>query len=121
MALASVSIVSSNPPPSYDAAMPEPFDALFTAADLAPALVAINLVAFAMFGVDKAKAEAGKRRIAESTLLLLAFVGGTPGAYAGRAAEGLLARLVPKRRALHTVATLQAMAMGLALGWSVAA
>ncbi|MGN6356957.1 MAG: DUF1294 domain-containing protein [Novosphingobium sp.] len=60
--------------------MPEPFASLFTLANLAVALIAMNFLAFAAFGIDKAKAELGKRRIAESTLLLLAFLGGTPGA-----------------------------------------
>ena len=56
-----------------------------TSTNLAAALVAINLIAFAAFGLDKAKAERGQYRIAETTLLTLAFLGGTPGAYAGRA------------------------------------
>ena len=45
----------------------------------------LNFLAFAAFGIDKAKAEAGAWRISEGTLLQLAFFGGTPGAYAGRA------------------------------------
>ena len=51
-------------------------------------LIAINFLIFAAFGIDKAKVERGKRRISESTLLLLALFGGTPGAYAGRVAFG---------------------------------
>lgn len=47
-------------------------------------LIAINFVAFAAFGLDKSFAESGARRISEATLLQLALVGGTPGAYAGR-------------------------------------
>ena len=57
---------------------------LLTPANIAAALIAINLIAFAAFGVDKAKARRGEYRIAESTLLLFAFLGGTLGAYAGR-------------------------------------
>ena len=35
-------------------------------------LIAINVIAFAAMGIDKAKARAGKWRIAESTLFALA-------------------------------------------------
>lgn len=46
-------------------------------------LVAINVIAFVAYGVDKYKARRGMWRIKESTLLLLAAVGGAAGAYAG--------------------------------------
>ena len=36
------------------------------------------------FGWDKLRAEAGQWRVAESTLLNLAFFGGSAGAYLGR-------------------------------------
>lgn len=49
-------------------------------------LIAINFAAFAAFGIDKARAEAGAWRISEGTLLTLALFGGSPGAYAGRRA-----------------------------------
>jgi uncharacterized membrane protein YsdA (DUF1294 family) len=101
--------------------VPEPVAAILSPATLATALIAINLLAFAAFGIDKAKAKAGKRRIAESTLLLLAFLGGTPGAYAGRAAFRHKTRKQPFTRELHTIAALQVMAIGLALGWILAA
>lgn len=42
-------------------------------------LAAINVIAFAAMGIDKAKARAGKWRIAESTLFALAALGGTLG------------------------------------------
>ena len=45
-------------------------------------LVAANLIAFVLMVLDKRKAEAGDRRIPESTLLLWAFVGGAFGAVA---------------------------------------
>ena len=48
------------------------------------AFVAINLVTFAMFALDKALAQREVRRVRESTLLWLALLGGTPGAYAAR-------------------------------------
>ena len=42
-------------------------------------LAAINILAFAAMGIDKAKARAGKWRIAEGTLFALAALGGTLG------------------------------------------
>lgn len=45
-------------------------------------LSVINIVAFAAYGIDKYKAVRGKFRISERTLLLLAAVGGSYGAYA---------------------------------------
>ena len=46
-------------------------------------LVAINLVAFFMYGIDKWKARRSKWRISEATLLVLAVVGGSIGAWLG--------------------------------------
>ena len=48
-------------------------------------LIAINFIAFAAFGWDKAQAESGGWRVRESTLVSFAFFGGLPGALAGRA------------------------------------
>jgi uncharacterized membrane protein YsdA (DUF1294 family) len=42
-----------------------------------------SLAAFALYGFDKYRAGRGGRRVAESTLLLMAFTGGAPGAAAG--------------------------------------
>ena len=39
-------------------------------------LLAINAVAFIMYGIDKYKAKEAKWRISEATLLLLAVLGG---------------------------------------------
>lgn len=100
--------------------MPAPFASLLSPANLITALAAINFLAFAMFGIDKAKAAAGKRRIAESTLLLIAFVGGTPGAYVGRAVFRHKTRKQPFSRKLHTIAAMQVMGIGAALGWLLA-
>mgnify|MGYP003294755581 CR=1 FL=1 len=47
------------------------------------ALLLVNIVAFAAYGIDKRKAQKGRWRIPESTLLLLAFFGGAIGALMG--------------------------------------
>ena len=46
-------------------------------------LLAINVVAFFAFGIDKYKAQHNKWRIPESTLLTMAVLGGSIGALAG--------------------------------------
>ena len=46
-------------------------------------LTAVNLLAFALYGVDKVKAKKGAWRIPEATLLLVAFLGGSVGALLG--------------------------------------
>ena len=50
---------------------------------LAYYLLAINAVAFIVYGIDKYKAKKTKWRIPEVTLLLLAVVGGSVGAWMG--------------------------------------
>ena len=46
-------------------------------------LAAINVVAFFMYGIDKWKAKKSKWRISEATLLLMAVLGGSIGAWLG--------------------------------------
>lgn len=46
-------------------------------------LLIINLLLFAMMGIDKRKAIKGKWRIPEKTLFLLALIGGSIGGIAG--------------------------------------
>ena len=46
-------------------------------------LLAINAVAFIMYGIDKYKAKKAKWRIPEATLLLLALLGGSIGTWMG--------------------------------------
>ena len=46
-------------------------------------LLAINAVAFIMYGIDKYKAKKAKWCISEATLLLLAVLGGSIGAWMG--------------------------------------
>ncbi|MDO4758096.1 MAG: DUF1294 domain-containing protein [Rikenellaceae bacterium] len=45
-------------------------------------LLVANLITFVVYGIDKAKAKLDGWRIPEKTLLLLALVGGSIGAYA---------------------------------------
>ncbi|WP_108790005.1 DUF1294 domain-containing protein [Erythrobacter sp. Alg231-14] len=70
-------------------------------------LCAINYAAFAAFGIDKAFAENGKRRVSEATLLQLAFFGGIIGAYAGRALFRHKTRKKPFSKHLHMIAMIQ--------------
>lgn len=46
-------------------------------------LILINIVAFAMYGIDKQKAKRNKWRIPEATLLGVALIGGSAGALLG--------------------------------------
>lgn len=46
--------------------------------------VLVNAAAFVLFMLDKRCAEEGLRRVPESTLLLVALVGGSAGAIAGQ-------------------------------------
>jgi uncharacterized membrane protein YsdA (DUF1294 family) len=46
-------------------------------------LIAISAVAFLVYGYDKLIAGTDRMRVPERVLLLLAFIGGTPGALAG--------------------------------------
>ena len=46
-------------------------------------LLAINIATFFLYGIDKYKAKKGRWRISEATLLLIAVVGGSIGAWAG--------------------------------------
>ena len=46
-------------------------------------LIAINIVTFFVYGIDKWKAKQGSWRISEATLLILAVIGGSIGALLG--------------------------------------
>lgn len=46
-------------------------------------LLAINIMSFFLYGIDKYKAKKGKWRISEATLLMIAVIGGNIGAWAG--------------------------------------
>ena len=85
---------------------------------VAAALAAINLVTLVLFGLDKALARGGRRRVRESTLLWLALIGGTPGAYAGRRLFRHKTRKEPFSSRLFGIAVLQAIAIGAVSAWS---
>ena len=46
-------------------------------------IIAVNVITFVVYGIDKLKAKKGKWRVPETTLLLLAIVGGSVGAWCG--------------------------------------
>ena len=56
---------------------------IFTIKNLIIYLIIINLVAFLAMLTDKKKAEKGRWRIKESTLLILAVIGGSVGSIIG--------------------------------------
>ena len=56
---------------------------IFTLKNILIYLLVINIVAFLAMFIDKKKAEKGKWRIKESTLLILALIGGSIGAIIG--------------------------------------
>lgn len=84
------------------------------------ALIAVNLLTFAMFQIDKSLARSGGWRIRESTLLWLAFLGGTPGAYAARSLFRHKTRKQPFSNYLFAIATLQTVGLGGWIGWQFA-
>ena len=46
-------------------------------------LLAVNIATFLLYGIDKYKAKKGRWRISEATLLTMAAIGGSIGAWAG--------------------------------------
>lgn len=82
-----------------------------------PFLVIANATTVAAFAIDKRRARAGEWRIAESTLLTLAFCGGSPGALWARARFRHKTRKQPFATQLDVIAMLHA---GLSIGLAVA-
>lgn len=70
-------------------------------------LAAINGVTWLAFATDKAAARQGHSRVAESTLLLFALMGGTPAAYGARHSLRHKTRKQQFGAQLHMIATLQ--------------
>lgn len=46
-------------------------------------LLSVNIISFVLYGIDKYKAKRGKWRISEATLLTMAVIGGSIGAWTG--------------------------------------
>lgn len=80
---------------------------------LLPVLVATNAATVAAFAIDKRRAIRGEWRIAESTLLILALSGGSPGALWARARFRHKTRKQPFATQLDLIAMVHA---GLAVG-----
>lgn len=91
--------------------------AILRPTNIAAALIFMNFLAFAAFGIDKARAESGQWRVQESTLLLLALFGGTIGAYAGRALFRHKTRKQPFSNDLRMILVLQIIAIGGCTAW----
>lgn len=78
-------------------------------------LVAINLVTFAAFGLDKRRAEAGAWRIPERRLLGLAAAGGGLGAVAAQRVFRHKTRKEPFASALRLIFAVEVIAAGFAV------
>ena len=46
-------------------------------------IIGVNVITFVVYGIDKLEAKKGKWRVPETTLLLLAIIGGSVGAWCG--------------------------------------
>ncbi len=93
---------------------------LLTLPNALAAFALVNLWTFMLFGLDKIRAEEGSWRVSEGTLLLWAFLGGTIGAYTGRALFRHKTRKQPFSSHLHQTAIFQVFAAALAGGWMLA-
>ena len=78
---------------------------------IAAYVLAINVLEFVAFAWDKHCARKGMWRISESTLLLLALIGGSVGAIAGQRILRHKTRKEPFRTSLLVIAGLQVMAL----------
>ena len=94
--------------------------ALVTLPNALAVFALVNLWTFMLFGLDKIRAEEGSWRVSEGTLLFWAFLGGTIGAYTGRAVFRHKTRKQPFSSNLHQTAMLQVLAAALAGGWMLA-
>jgi uncharacterized membrane protein YsdA (DUF1294 family) len=97
-----------------------PFTTLLTLPNALGLFALVNLWTFMLFGFDKIRAEDGTWRVSEGTLLIWAFLGGTIGAYAGRAVFRHKTRKQPFSSHLHQTAILHVFAAALAGGWMLA-
>ncbi len=91
-----------------------------TLGNIFAAIAILNLWTFMLFGLDKIRAENGAWRVAESSLLLLAFVGGSTGAYLGRAVFRHKTRKQPFTSQLHKIAIFHGLVIAGGAGWLLA-
>lgn len=70
-------------------------------------IVLINGWTGRQFAIDKRAVIEGRRRVPEADLLALALLGGSPAAYAARAAFRHKTRKQPFSARLHLIATVQ--------------
>ena len=94
-----------------------PLAAYLTAPNIIAAISAVNVWTFMLFGLDKIRAEEGSWRISEGTLLGWSFIGGSVGAYAGRAIFRHKTRKQPFSSNLHQIAIIQGIGTAIAVGW----
>ena len=78
-------------------------------------MICINLVTIGAFWIDKRRATGGEFRLPEANLLLLALVGGTPGAYFARNRFRHKTRKQPVCFQRHSIAILQTAAVAVLL------
>ncbi len=94
--------------------------ACLTLPNIVAAFAAVNVWTFMLFGLDRIRAEEGSWRVAEATLLMWSFIGGSMGAYAGRAIFRHKTRKQPFSSNLHQIAIVQGIASAIAGGWFLA-
>ena len=82
--------------------------------------ILLNTWTFMLFGFDKLRAEAGSWRIAESTLLGFALIGGSSGAFLGRRFFRHKTRKEPFSGYLYAIVVLQAIVAVAGAGWLLA-
>ncbi len=76
----------------------------------------VNGLSLLSFAIDKGRAARGQRRIPESFLLKLAFLGGWPGAKLGQMAFGHQTQEPPFRRRLNLIMGLQVVCVAAGFG-----
>lgn len=80
-------------------------------------LLVLNAMTFAVFASDKRRAAGGDRRVPERTLLGLAALGGTPGAFAARRVFRHKTRKQPFRTRLWLITLAQTVLIVGAILW----